>query len=123
MTKFFSYTRTKQEAKKDDKGQIIYKLDEQGQPIKDQPEIIEKKFVDWFNMEYVLRTFTVAEDHVIVLLDDGHEESQTITALKNKFKPATPQNLEEKKQRQYIQSEISVRGEDVQRLHETLAKI
>lgn len=122
MAKFFSYTRVKQEAKKDDKGQIIYKLDEQGQPIKDQPEIVEKRFVDWFNLDYVLRTFTVSEDHVVVLLDDGHEESQSVTALKNKFKPASPTNLVEQRQRQYVQSEISVKGEDVQRLHEALAQ-
>ena len=123
MGKFFSYTRTKQEAKKDDKGQIIYKLDEQGQPIKDQPELVEKKFVDWFNLDYVLRTFTVSEDHVVVLLDDGHEESQSVTALKNKFKPPTAGNLVEQRQRQYVQSEISVKGEDIQRLHEALAKV
>jgi hypothetical protein len=123
MAKFFSYTRTKKEAKKDDQGQIIYKLDEQGQPIKDQPEMIEKNFVDWFNLDYVLRTFTVSDDHVVVLLDDGHEESQSVTALKNKFKPATPQNLTEQRQRQYVQSEISVKGADIQRLHEALAKV
>lgn len=119
---FFSYTRTKQVAKKDENGKIIFKKDEEGKELKDQPETEEKKFTDWFNLGCVIRTFTIEDDHVIVLLNDGHEQTDKIPVLKNKLKPPTPNNVVEEKQRNYVQSEISVRGEDIARLHEALAK-
>jgi hypothetical protein len=120
MTKFFKYTRTKKEIKKDELGEVVYQLDETGQKIKDNPEYVETKFTDVFNLDLVIRVHMISKDHVVILLNDGHEESQNITTVKDKRKPPTGTNLIETRQRQFVQSEISIFGDDIPKLYEIL---
>lgn len=120
MSNHFFYTREKVVKKVDDKGTAIMKKDENGVDTKEF-ETETKIFVDSFNINKVIRTHMLSEDHVVVLLDDGHEESQVVgQRKKNPNKGSTPDNMEEVKQRVWIQSEISVKGEEVQALHERL---
>jgi hypothetical protein len=124
MGRFFFYTREKQVKKTDDQGNAIPLKDEKGDVIPNQYETETKKYIDSFNLNKVIRTHVMTENHVVVLLDDGHEESQVIgQKKKNPNKGTTPDNLEEVKQRVWIQSEISVKGDDVQKLYTELANV
>ena len=93
--RFFSYTRSKEVAKTDETGKVILKKDAEGKEIPGQAETETKNYIDHFNLDYVLRTFSVEEDHIIVLLDDGHEVTEKVPVLKNKSLPARPNNIVE----------------------------
>jgi len=115
--------------------QIVKKLDKELKPIPltrkvsgatpEDPEIdeiIPNQFVmevlirrDSFNTDAVIRSHMINENQIIVLLNDGHETTEKVPVLKNKLKPAHPQNIVEEKTRVWIQSEISLTGEDVKR--------
>lgn len=119
------------------------KLDETGNPIpltkkvpqEDGTEVDEvvpgqfemetKIYTDSFNLKKVIRTHTVKEGQVVVLLDDGHEETQKTPALKNKNHkgPVKPQDVIEEKNRVWVQSEILLVGEDATRLYTALEAI
>lgn len=120
MLKFFSYTKTKQEVKTNEKGEVIYKLDGEGNPIKTEPELLETHVTDWFNLNLIIRVWSIEKDHAIVLLNDGHEESQVIPVLKKDKKPNADSF---QRQRKYIQTEIELKGEDVKRLHTVLTEL
>ena len=112
MAKFFFFKREQQVAKKDENGHAIMKVDDQGVPTKevDTETVIRK---DCINLEKIVRAHMITDTHVVVLLDDGHEESQVIDQrLKNPKKPPTRDNVEDVKGRVWVQSEISIKGED-----------
>lgn len=116
MSKFFFYTREAEVPKKDDQGNGIPLKDEQGNVIPKKFETEKVKRRDSFNLEKVIRTHMINEEHVIVLLDDGHEEAQDVPKMeKNKIVQA--------RQRAWVQSEISVRGEEVNKLYTALEAI
>jgi len=122
MSRFFVFTRTKNVAKKDEEGKVILKKDEEGNDIPGQAEVESRNFTDAINLDKIIRVHMLEQDHVVVLLDDGHEVTEKVPVLKNKKQPPTPQNIVEEKQRSYMQSEISVKGEDVTRLYAELVK-
>lgn len=80
---------------------------------------------DSFNLDTVVRTHMVDEEHVVVMLNDGHEETQVVNQkLISKNKPATRDNVEDVKGRVWIVSEISIKGKDqVDLLYSKLASI
>jgi len=124
MAKHFFYTREKQEVKKDENGVAVPLKDEAGAVIPGKFETTTVFMKDSFNTDKVIRTHMLTPTHVVVLLEDGHEESQVVNqTLKNKNKPATPDNIEYVKQRVWIQSEISVKGDEVAKLFEALESI
>ena len=122
MSKFFTYTRTKNVAKKDVDGKPVLKKDADGNDIEGQPEVEFKTLTDIINTDKIIRVHMLEEDHVIVLLDDGHEVTEKVPVLKNKKLPPRPDNVIEEKQRSYMQSEISIKGEDVQKLYTLLGQ-
>ena len=87
------------------------------EPVPGQFEIETKIRRDSFNIDAVIRSHMVNDDHVIVLLNDGHETTEKVPILKNKLKPATPNNIIEEKQRMWVQSEIHLKGKDVKRYY------
>jgi len=121
MAKHFFYTREVQVVKKDEQGNAIPLKDEKGEVVKGKFETEPAYREDSFNLSKVIRTHMVDDTHVIVLLDDGHEVTEKTPELKNPSKPAHPQNIIEVKSRVWVQSEISIKGEEaVQRLFEAL---
>lgn len=117
MSKFFFYTREVNVAKKDDQGNAIPLKDEQGNVIPKKFETVSEKRRDSFNLDKVIRTHMLSDEHVIVLLDDGHEEAQDVPKMeKNK--------IVQVRQRGWVQSEISVKGkEEVDTLYSALAAL
>lgn len=133
MAKFFKYTRRKNVTKKDEKGQAIPETvtitledgstKEENVPGKFKTE--EKSFTDYLNLTKVIRTHALENGNVIVLLDDGHEETQKVPQLKNPNKkgPVTKNDVVEVKERQWVQSEILIEGDEVFALYEALEKV
>lgn len=108
MGKHFIYSKTVQALKVDDQGSPIPLKNDKDEVIKGKFETEDKILKDSFNSDYVLRTYAKSDNEVIVLLDDGHEETHKMQAIeKNK--------IVEKNQRSWLQSEIQLQGEDVQR--------
>lgn len=111
----FFYKREAKVAKKDSNGEAIPLKDNQGNVIPGKFETETVFRTDSFNTDKIIRTHMVNEEHVIVLLDDGHESLEQVPVReKNK--------IVQKNQRTWVQSEISVTGKDVERLHEALSK-
>ena len=84
-----------------------------------------KVYEDNFNLSRVIRSHTVKEGQVVVLLDDGHEETQKTPVLKNPGKkgPITKNDIIEEKSRVWVQSEILLTGEDVPAYYAALREI
>src|SRR5688572_21806586 len=72
-------------------------------------------FLDSFNVNKVVRTVHQPDGTSVVLLDDGHEESTTkqVRNLKGK--------TEEKREREYYFSQITISSEDRVRLQKATA--
>lgn len=71
----------------------------------------DKEFTDSFNVNKVIRTVMLAEDDLLVLLDDIHErvvETPNINVKTNKMIGVT-------RKRDVYQSEIHLTGEDIVR--------
>lgn len=62
-----------------------------------------------FNVEYVIRTFSTKDGGIMVLLDDGHEESVEMPVQKSK------NNISYEKRRTYLMSQIELNAEDTKR--------
>jgi len=115
MSKFFFYTREVNVAKKDDQGNAIPLKDEQGNVIPKKFETVTEKRRDSFNLDTVIRTHMLSEEHVIVLLNDGHEEAQDVPKMEKG-------KIVQGRQRGWVQSEISIKGkQEVEELYSTLA--
>lgn len=125
---FFIYNREEKyykQVEKDGKKERVEILDSEGKPT-GQYEIEIHSFKDAFNMNKVVRTYMVSEELVIVLLDDGHEESRPVqenpmTAMTTK---KTGKKVEETRRREWIVSEIQISGKDqVETFYEKLSQI
>lgn len=82
----------------------------------------EKKWVeDYVNLETYIRAITLEDGRMVLMLNDGHEESRDVPVLKNKRKPATIDNITQERQRQYVCSEVVLAlPEDIDRLRSRL---
>jgi hypothetical protein len=112
----FIYKSVRPVPKKDENGNPIPLINSKGVPVAGKFETEDKEFIDSFNLNKVIRTVMVNEEKVIVLLDDGHEDTQVVPTMeKNK--------ITEQKRRVWLQSEIEVTGSDVKELYEALKKV
>lgn len=114
----FIYTRKEWITRKDEKGKPIPVMSdtEPGKPQAAVPGVFEKEeksFRDSFNLKNVVRSFSLDEDSILVLLDDGHEEVEIL--------PAYKKNNEQRK-RVWVTSQINLIGEDVNRFFEAIQK-
>lgn len=115
----FKYSRVTKVAKKDENGSAIPILDEKGLPT-NQVETEEKVFQDTMNLDMVIRSYRASEEKLIVLLKDGHETTEKTPVLINPKKPPVESNIREEKVRMWVQSEILLYGEDINRFFEAL---
>jgi hypothetical protein len=67
-------------------------------------------FTDSFNLDFVIRTYEHERGKILVLLDDGHEQSDYKQVPKGNGKA-----FEIKKERQFVQSEIYLNEVDTTR--------
>jgi hypothetical protein len=75
---------------------------------------VYNEFTDSFNMDKVVRSLTIEDGRVLVLLDDLHERAQEVPDVDvrtNKVKGV-------KRQRNTFQSEIYLEPEDAKRFYE-----
>jgi hypothetical protein len=75
---------------------------------------VYNEFRDSFNMEKVIRTLSIEDGRVLVLLDDLHERSQDVPDVDAK----TGRTKGLKRQRNMFQSEIYLEAEDAKRFFE-----
>ncbi len=128
---FFKYSKEVKVDKKDEKGNkipIVEKFtDEVGKITETPTGKFETELVvvnDYFNIDKLIRTHAISPTSIIVLLDDGHEVTEVVPKLKNKNhdpkKPVRPNDIVEEKQRIWVQSEIELKGEDIERFYKVL---
>lgn len=127
---FFFYTREAEETKKDEQGKpipITMPVKQADGTTIDVP--VDGKFekekvlkTDVLNIKNIIRVHMINNNHVVVLLNDGHETTEKTPQLRNPKKPATPDNIMEVKERIWVQSEISIKGEEVMKLYSVLEK-
>jgi len=75
---------------------------------------VYNEFRDSFNIEKVVRTLTIEDDRVLVLLDDIHERSQEVPDID----PRTGKPKGVKRQKNTFQSEIYLEPGDALRFFE-----
>lgn len=122
----FKYSRKREVVKKYANGDpiplVVKKEDgtEEVIPGKFETEFVWK--TDTINLDMLIRTHELDDSRVIVLLNDGHEESQKVpVGLKNAKKGMTPNNINYEKQITWVQSEITLeKKEDIERLYKVL---
>lgn len=73
-----------------------------------------KEYRDSFNINKVIRTVTMDDGRMLVLLDDFHERAQEVPDIN----PKTNKAVGVKRQRDTYQSEIYMSPEDGERFHE-----
>lgn len=86
----------------------------------------EKRIViDTLNLNKVIRTHTLENGTIIVLLDDGHEETQKNPVLKNPGKsgPITKKDIIEEKSRVWVQSEILILKSQAEEFYKALGEV
>ncbi len=119
----FLYGRESEIRKLDEKGQPIPILDEEGKST-GKFEMEKVVLHDTLDLTRVIRTHVIKEgEYIVSLLADGHEVTERTPVLKNKNKPASRDNITEEKSRVWVQSEIHIKGEDVQRYYDALSSI
>ena len=94
------------------KNQFFYTRKELKSGTPENP--VYNEFRDSFNMDKVVRSLTIEDGRVLVLLDDLHERSQEVPEVDirtNKVKGV-------KRQRNTFQSEIYLEPEDAKRFYE-----
>lgn len=72
---------------------------------------------DAFNTDYIIRVYCVSEDKTLVLLDDGHEQADYFEYPKPNGK-----GTELKRERRWVQSEITLNEEYTILLKEFMEK-
>lgn len=117
----FLFTRSETKNKLDEKGQPVFILDENGEPTKDV-EKITTSLEDSFNVSRVIRTHRLNATTAVILLDDGHEVTEKVPVLKNPNKkgPITQADVTQAKERVWVQSEITLSGDDCDRWYNYL---
>lgn len=76
-------------------------------PEKEGDEPIVKEYQDSFNVNKVIRTLSLEDGTVVVLLDDMHERAQEVPNVN----PKTRKVIGTKMQRQTVQTEIVLENE------------
>lgn len=69
---------------------------------------------DCFNLNCVIRGHWVSEDTFAILLNDGHEQAEDVS--KPVFKNGKVVNVELKRERSWVMSQIELKKEDAERL-------
>lgn len=115
--RLFPYTRTVEKYKVDSEGKRIPKVDEEGKEVKDQFETEFVSYRDGFDLDLIIR-YVGQDDGVTILLHDGHEAAKVTPKLKNPSKPIVESNIIEVRTREWMQSEIQLRGEDAENFYE-----
>jgi hypothetical protein len=91
--------------------QFFYTRKELVSGTPENPEF--KEFRDSFNINKIVRSITIEDGRVLVLLDDLHERAQQVPDVDlktNKIKGM-------KRERNTFQTEITLTGEDITRFH------
>jgi hypothetical protein len=97
------------------KNQFFYTRKELKSGTPENP--VYNEFKDSFNMEKVIRTLSIEDGRVLVLLDDLHERAQDVPDVD----PRTGKPKGVKRQRNMFQSEIYLESEDAKRFYELTA--
>ena len=77
----------------------------------------DKEFTDSFNVNKVIRTVMLAEDDLLILLDDFHEITEEIPEIN----PKTNKVIRYRKQKNIVHSEITLNKSDAKRFLEKLS--
>lgn len=115
----FAYAREQKVYRKDEQGNQIPILNEEGKPT-GEFETDTKIYTDTFNIDMVIRSFRADEEKLIVLLKDGHETTESTPELINPKKAPIMGNIREVKSRVWVQSEIVLKGDDIFKFHKAL---
>lgn len=115
----FKYSREVEVVKKDEKGNKVPLIVE-GVPVEGKFEKEKVIVNDTLNTDEVLRSVAYDEDSILVILKDGHEESQVQPKLKNPKHGPIASNIIENRQRVWVQSEIILKGKDVERFYNSI---
>jgi hypothetical protein len=94
------------------KNQFFYTRKELKSGTPENP--VYNEFRDSFNMEKVVRSLTIEDGRVLILLDDLHERAQEVPDVD----PRTNKVKGMKRQKNTFQSEIYLEPEDAQRFFE-----
>ena len=129
----FSYQRESILYKKDEKGNKIPVIETIVDPSSTRTDgtidrVVPGKFEtesvwveDYINLENYVRAVTIENGSIVIMLNDGHEESREVPTLKNDKKPASMANIKMERQRQYVCSEIVIsKPEDIERIRDIL---
>jgi len=92
------------------KNQFFYTRKQPVEPTGDSKEVTFKIFRDSFNVEKIVRTFSLEDGRLIVLLDDVHERIQEVPTTNSRGVITGSRN-----QRNTVQTEIYLEVEDVER--------
>ena len=82
--------------------------------LKEGDPNIVKEYIDSFNIDKVIRTLSLDDGTMVVLLDDIHERVQEMP----NHHPKTGKIIGTKMQRQTVQTEIVLEGEDIKRFQD-----
>ena len=118
----FKYQREVEIVKKDKEGNKI-PLVVEGVPVEGKFEKETVNVTDTFNTDEVLRSVAYDENSILVILKDGHEESQIQPKLKNPKHGPIASNIIENRQRVWVQSEILLKGTDVDRFYKNIGVV
>lgn len=94
------------------KNQFFYTRREVSGGTPEAPEY--RTFTDSFNMDKVIRSISLEDDRVLVLLDDMHERAQLVPDVD----PKTNKVRGQKRERNVYQSEIYLEQSDAKRFYE-----
>ena len=94
------------------KNQFFYTRREVSGGTPEAPEY--RTFTDSFNMNKVIRSISLDDDRVLVLLDDMHERAQLVPDID----PKTYKVRGQKRERNVYQSEIYLEQSDAKRFYE-----
>lgn len=100
MGRFFIYSRIEKKQMKDPN---------------DNQKVIEQevKLTDSFDIDRVIRSMSMSEDTMLVLLDDGYESAENVEFVKNN-------KVDTKRERIWKQSQIIISGEDCKRFIDSI---
>lgn len=94
------------------KNQFFYTRREVSGGTPEAPEY--RTFTDSFNMNKVIRSISLEDDRVLVLLDDMHERARLVPDID----PKTNRVKGQKRERDVYQSEIYLEQSDAKRFYE-----
>jgi hypothetical protein len=90
--------------------QFFYTRKEPRMPQSGDTGLVYNSFIDSFNMDCVVRSYEYERNKVLVMLNDGHEESREVENTAPPKKGTAPE-----RRRVWVVSEIYLEGNDVTR--------